>query len=119
MNKKILLVFMIFYIYYMFIIFKTKYSIHHPLEYIYNNKFGDFFKHPINSGNYESKICPFGKKAIYILVLYLIIRVFYPINKKIKLIILIIIFILSLMNFNALLYLIPYFIFEIYYLTKK
>ena len=45
------------YIIYMFVIFQTKYSIHHPLEYIMESKLSNFFSHPISSDIYESKIC--------------------------------------------------------------
>ena len=41
--------------------FKTSVSFHNPVETLLNDKvFNNFFKHPIYSGNYESKICRFG-----------------------------------------------------------
>ena len=46
------------YIYYMFNIFKTNYSIHHPMEYFILKHLPDYYYHPISTGKYESKICP-------------------------------------------------------------
>ena len=107
--------FLICYLFYMFIVFKTKYSFNHPFEYLLNNNnnISNFFKHPIGNSNVkESKICPFGKKAIYLLLIYLFIKTQTNIPKKIRKIILITTFTISLMNFNAVIYLVPYFIYE-------
>ena len=64
-----------------------------------------------------SHICPFGHFMALVIGFYLIIRVFLPFSKKkkiyINLIILALIFIGSFLNFNAVIYLIPFFIIEI------
>ena len=109
---------LILYLIYMFNFFKTSYSISHPLEFYLISNLNDYFKHPIYSGEYESKICPFGHNIIWILVIYLVIKIYYKIPNKINNLSIIITFILSLMNFNALLYLIPYFIYEFICIQK-
>ena len=101
-----------FYLFYMFRIFKTKYSIHHPFEYIYNNKLSTFFKHPLRTSFCESKICPFGQQAIILLIIFLFYREFSGVDKKINKIILWITIAISLLNLNALIYLLPYIIIE-------
>ena len=105
------------YIFYMYNIFKTKYSIHHPLEYIINNQnISDFIKHPINSGNYENKICLLGTYVSVLLVFWIIIRKPTKIYRKINKIIFILVLLGSLlMNLNAFIYLIPVFIYELGY----
>ena len=58
------------YIYYVYNIFKTKYSFHHPIEVLLQkNSMSDYFKHPIYSGEYESKICPFDKFISKLLII--------------------------------------------------
>ena len=75
MNKLISLI-EIIYIYFMYNIFKTSYSIHHPFEILLNRiSLPNFLKHPIYSNIYESKICPFGKFASILLIIWLIIRI--------------------------------------------
>ena len=94
----------------MFNVFKTKYSINHPLEYLVNAG-SKLFKHPINSGNYECKVCSFGIFSSKLIILYLLTRLLYY-NAKINKIILFIIFILSFMNMNVVIYFIPFYILE-------
>lgn len=101
------------YILFMFLYFKTKYSIHHPFE-ICVTGYHQSLLHPINTGNYESKICPFGRNIIWLLFGFLIYRTFYNVVKKYSKIVLFISFLLSTMNMNAVIYLLPYFILEIY-----
>lgn len=107
-----------FYILYFFTIFKTKYSIHHPFEYI-NNNFS-FLKHPIYTGIYENKICIFGHMCAYLSSIYFLYRsIFYYNNNKkeytTSTIILPLIMILSfIMNINSFIYLIPIFFIEFY-----
>lgn len=109
----------IIYVYYMLNYFKTRYSIHHPLEYIVLNQLPDFFRHPIGEYDYSNKICPFGHFASNILVLYLtcryliLTRTKYKI-KNINIIIFVITLLFSLLNMNAFVYLLPYFALEIY-----
>ncbi len=109
----------ILYVYFMLNFFKTNYSIHHPLEYYFLGQLPDFFQHPIGKYDYSNKICPFGHFASNILVLYLLGRYLLFTKTKYKIkhingVIIIITFLLSLLNMNAFLYLIPYFIIEIY-----
>ena len=112
------------YLYFMFTKFKTTLTCNHPLEYIMIRNLGKYFEHPISNTEYSNKICPFGKTAIQFLILYLVVRMFiiklYPLVaiKKFNFYILIITLIISLMNMNALLYLVPFFIFDIYMLNK-
>ena len=119
MKLLILTIIEIIYVYYMLNYFKTKHSIHHPLEYILINKLPDFFKHPIGIYEYNNKICDFGHYASKILILYLIFRYLILTRTKYKIInmniiILVITVLLSLLNMNAFVYLVPYFLLEIY-----
>jgi hypothetical protein len=119
MKLLIITIIEVIYVYFMLNFFKTRFSIHHPLEYMLMNKLPDFFKHPISEYDYSNKICPFGHFSSNILVLYLIFRYFivsrtqYKI-KNTNIIILLITVILSLLNMNAFVYLIPYFVLELY-----
>jgi len=101
------------YILYMFQFFKTSISFNHPLEFYILDNVSNYYNHPISTTDYESKICSFGKDIIWLLVIYLLYKSYYGTNKTINRIVIFITFILSLMNFNAVLYLIPYFISEI------
>lgn len=107
------MVLLILYILYMFHVFETSISINHPLEFYILNNSNNYFYHPIRTSEYESKICSFGKDIIWLLVIYLLYMSYYGVNKTINKIVISITFILSLMNFNAVLYLIPYFISEL------
>jgi len=106
----------------MFIFLKTKYSISHPIVFfseLEKDKQGDifdYFKHSVNSNEVsENHICPFGKVAIVILSVFLLYKKKYKCS---SIVILLITFLLSFMNMNAMVYLIPYFIVEIYIITK-
>ena len=118
MNKQLLLISIIeaVYIYYMFNYFKTTFSIHHPLEYLMENS--AYLKHPIYTGEFENKICDFGKNASILIGCWLIVRNFidYDKIKEINNILINIILIGTFMNMNALLYYLPIFILEKYYL---
>lgn len=104
------------YLFYMFSHFKTRYSIHHPLEYIYNKY--DFIKHPISTGLYENKICDLGDLVSKLLFFWFIIRHFIKNNilmNKINTLFIVLLFIGSLvMNMNAFIYILPIIIFEMY-----
>ena len=109
------------YIIYMLRFFKTKISINHPLE---KNiiTINDYFIHPFKSTLYESKICQFGKDASLLLGGYLIFR--YLFYKKIKFnfydkVVLFITFLFSLLNMNAFVYLIPFYLFELLIMNKN
>ncbi len=112
------------YLYYMFHIFRTKYSFNHPFEYLVNNNLNNYFKHPIGIiDNNKSKICKFGRDGAILIIIYLIIRyIIFKINlisrKTIitfNKIVLLIIFILSWMNLNAVIYFFPFILFDLYY----
>jgi len=110
----------IIYLYYMFHQFRTKYSFNHPFEYLVNNNFGNYFQHSVQSSDYKRKICKFGRDGVIVIILYLIIRYilikFNLISKNninnFNKFVLIIIFLLSWMNLNAVIYFIPFFIFD-------
>ena len=114
----------ILYIYYMFQIFETRFTINNPWEKFQLNYLNEtvserifsFLNHPTSDSSIpESKICLFGKKIIYLLIIYLIFRLGLEHNflKQINPIVLMITFILSLANLNALIYLTPFFFIEI------
>ena len=96
----------------MFQFFKTTICFNHPLEFYLTNNLSNYFNHPIDSIDYESKICDFGKNIIWLLVIYLIYKSYNNISNNINNFIILITFILSLLNLNAFIYLIPYFISE-------
>lgn len=108
------------YIFYMYNLFKTKYSFHHPFEYLVNSFNIDFIKHPIYSGKYESKICNFGKLVSIFLIFWIWLR--YYLNKFLKRKVIILmnrilfinVLIFSLiMNINSFIYFIPVYIYEL------
>jgi len=106
------------YVVYMFRFFKTRYNLAHPLV-----KFNEeYLKHPI--GKFEKKesmICQFGHDGAIVIAIILLLRLkaLYIFNIKPRVIasfnkfVLIVIMILAFMNFNALVYLIPFFVCEI------
>jgi len=97
------------YIYYMFNFFKTTYSINHPFEMIFNN---NYLKHPIKTGKYESKICPFGNHVGLFLLVWFIIRHHIKNNYYNNVIFLYLIIGSIIMNLNAFIYLIPVLLIE-------
>ena len=110
------------YLIYMMCFFKTKYSIHHPFEIFMQTNYnvGDWIKHPIHSSIYQNKICPFGHISSYLLAMWIIFSYFFYnlANNVINKIIWITTLIISLtLNMNAFIYLIPIFIYELYYLN--
>ena len=112
------------YIIFMLNFFKTKYSIAHPVTYFRNN----YFYHPIkNVDKPRNMICKFGNHGAWFLAIVILIRAVLLLDLKkynisidmIKLLsktLLICVFILTFLNFNAMLYLVPYFLFEIHFL---
>jgi hypothetical protein len=94
------------YLIYMFCFFETSVDFN-----ISATPDGYWFKHLIGSipGN---RICPFGHIAIFLLVGVLLFRDFIP--KSLITVSLMIAFIISLINLNATIYLIPVFIIEYY-----
>ena len=107
------------YIIYMLNFFKTKYSLAHPFTYMSC----EYFYHPIGVHQKPiSNICKFGHDASWFLACYLIIRGYlleYKLTNRKKLLlvnrmVMIATFLFSMMNFNAVVYLLPIFITEIY-----
>lgn len=108
------------YIIYILNYFKTKYSLAHPLTFFEN----DFIYHPIGKSDKPiSNICKLGHVVSWYLAGFIMVRsifLHYNYNKKyikiVSLIVLVFGIILSMMNFNAVLYLTPHFIIESYLL---
>lgn len=114
-----------FYILYMFRYFKTKVSFHYGniQNYFINlsNHLGinkNYFQHPIYySDEPINHVCPFGHQMALIITIFLIMRVCFYKNKNMKYInyfVLLLIFIGSFMNLNVVVYLIPFFLLELY-----
>jgi len=105
-------------IYIIFILnyFKTKYSVAHPFTY-FNS---DLLYHPIGTSNEPtSKVCKLGNILSWWLAGFIIIRgvllfnkMYTKLLKKMSLILLILAVILSMLNLNVVIYLIPHFIIE-------
>lgn len=110
------------YIVYMLNYFKTCYSVAHPLTYFENS----YLYHPIGKSDKPiSNVCEFGHQVSWLLAGFIIIRNImisrnYSKNilRKISILILIITVIMSMLNFNVVLYLVPHYILE-YYLIKR
>jgi len=112
------------YVIYMLNFFKTRYSFAHPLTYFDNR----ILRHPIGkSSESQSQICPFGHVGAYIIAFFIIVRLlalqYNIINIKTILLFnklaVLTVFIFSLLNFNAVLYLIPFFIIEGYLIMTR
>lgn len=113
MNCKLISLFLAIYIVYMLNFFKTTVNLAHPLTFFDN----DYLYHPIrNSDVKQNMICRLGNDASWILALFLLLR--FVLLKKVdlrtySLLVYIVVMIMSFLNFNAVLYLIPYFILEL------
>lgn len=112
------------YIVYMFNYFKTHYNFALSISKINIT----YLFHPVTfSKEPQNMICKFGKDSSWFLAMFFITRYFIKSNKLIaysniktfSTIVLALVFTISLINFNALIYLIPYFIIEIYYFHIK
>ena len=112
------------YIVYMFIFFKTTYSLEigrwegDPIT-SYFKKFNidptELFFHPTKvSTEPVSQICLFGKYSSILILILLILRNYSNKLKAYNSYLIIIIFLFCFMNYNALLYLVPFFLFEGY-----
>ena len=119
MNLIILAVIHSVYIIFVLNYFKTRYNFAHPITY-FNNK---LLYHPIGMSDVpKSKVCKLGNILSWFLALFILGRAvlfvynprFKKILKEISLVGLILAVILSMLNFNVVLYLIPHFIIEIY-----
>ena len=107
------------YIIYVLNYYKTKYSFAHPITYFNNS----LLYHPIGESDIpSSNVCKLGNMLSWYLALFILIRGILIYNrqyslilKKISLLILIIGVVLSMLNLNVVIYLIPHFIIEILY----
>lgn len=106
------------YVIYIMNFFKTKYSLAHPLTYFENK----LLYHPIGTASKPiCNICPLGNIGAYFIAAFIILRtVLLYTNPKQKnsikmasIFVLLVVAVLSLLNFNAVAYLIPYYVFEI------
>ena len=100
------------YLIYMFRYFKTRKDFN-----IFTSPKNWLLKHTTDD-NYSLRICPFGQVAIFVLVFILLARHFLNIPQYLIYMTLVVSFLLSLININALVYLLPVWIMEIYYLVN-
>jgi len=108
--------FEIIYLFYMYFIFKTSYSFNLAIFNDQVNNLGSFFIHDTNI--YQNKICLFGKYMAILAIILAIIRLNYKSIRQtstFNLIFDILCLVLAtLMNLNALVYIIPLILCEIY-----
>jgi len=113
------------YVIYMLNFFKTRYSLAHPLTYFNNS----ILYHPIGKAEQPiCNICTLGNYGAYLIALFALLRMIVltqsPKKENIRTIKvisymgIITVFTLSLLNFNAVVYLLPYFIGELWYLKS-
>ena len=102
--------------------FKTRYSLGHPATYFENK----LLYHPIGVSDVPvSNICQLGHILSWYLAAFIIVRAFF-LHKKlyktffinVSILLLVFAVTLSMLNFNAVVYLLPHFILE-YYLIKN
>lgn len=119
MSKLLLIsIFQAIYVVYILNYFKTKYSLAHPLLNFNTN----YLKHPIGKSEVPiSNICDFGHHCSWLIALFVLSRpfIFCKNIKNISILALIIVLTFSLLNFNAVVYLLPYFFIEIYLIKKN
>lgn len=115
------------YLVFMFRHFRTTFTVHHPLEWSMQQRVGSYFKHPYGNTTYGRKICPFGQHAILVLVTFLLVRGYlhvythidHTLLQRLSYIALAITGICSLLNMNAVVYLLPYFAHEYWWLNHS
>jgi len=119
MNFFFITITQVVYVVYMLRYFKTRYSLAHPLI----NFKSEWLNHPIGvSDKPISNICPFGQQGSLLIAGLLFFRLYISQKKKYssKLVkmysrmVTFLIFLFSLLNMNAVIYLLPFFISEIY-----
>jgi hypothetical protein len=107
------------YVIYVLNYLKTRYSLAHPLS----NFNSSYWVHPIGiSQEPVSNICEFGHNASWFLAAFILLRICFiksKYNRYLSMFVLVIVASLSMLNFNAVAYLVPYFIFEIYLLKNN
>lgn len=96
------------YLIYMFLFFKTSTDFN-----VLTSPNGWWFEHLIGD-EYGNRVCPFGQVIIFVFVAILLIRHHITIPKYIMITIIIIGFLMSFMNLNALVYILPILIYESY-----
>tara|TARA_Y100000768_G_C23924797_1_gene656914 strand:+ start:821 stop:1150 length:330 start_codon:yes stop_codon:yes gene_type:complete len=97
------------YLIFMFLFFKTSVDFN-----VLRSPEGWWFEHLVGD-EYGVRICPFGQVAIFALIFVLILRHYVKIPQWFIYLALGISFVLSLMNMNAVVYLIPVWIIEYLY----
>lgn len=103
------------YVIYMFNFFKTKYSFAHPFTYFENK----YIFHPVGKSTVaRSNICKLGHDISWLIAIFLILRGLFAKKYKKSLLLInkigiLILFIGCLMNFNAVIYMLPIYIIEI------
>ena len=118
------------YVMYMFIYFKTRYSLEigrwnnipmgETLKKITSMDLSELLYHPGDkSKRPESQICLFGKYGSVVIFLYLILREFVSLPKYTNAIVFFIIMLLCMMNYNAVLYMLPVIVTEFYMSRNK
>ena len=96
------------YLIYMFLFFKTSVDFN-----ILDSPKGKFFEHLIGN-EYGVRICLFGQNAIFVLISILLGRHYVNIPQWFINMSLFVSFVLSLMNMNAIVYMLPVWVYEIY-----
>ena len=115
MQLLLITLFEIIYLFYMYFIFKTSYSFNLAIFNDQVNNLGSFFIHDTNI--YQNKICIFGKYMAILAIILASIRLYFnsKITFKFNLIFdLLCLILATLMNLNALVYIIPIIFSEIY-----
>ncbi len=97
------------YLIFMFLFFKTTGDFN-----VLRSPDGWWYSHLIGD-EYGVRICPFGRIAIFALIFILIARHYIKISQDFINISLVVAFVLSLMNMNALIYLLPVLSIEYFY----
>ena len=117
-----LTLFEIIYLFYMYFIFKTNYSFSSAIFDKQVQSLGSFFMH--DTGRTENKICLFGKFMAIIAIILAIIRLYfinnypdYRILYKTLIFDISCLILASIMNLNALIYVIPIILIELYIVT--
>lgn len=106
------------YVIYIMNFFKTRYSLAHPLTYFENK----LLYHPVGTASKPiCNICPLGNIGAFFIAAFILLRTFLLIKmpkqkesiKMASIFVLLVVAVLSLLNFNAVVYLAPYYVLEI------
>ena len=120
MDLTFLTIFESLYLFYMYFIFKTNYTFNYAMFDKQINSMGSLFVH--DTGRFENKICLFGKFMAIIAIILAFIRLSSTDKSSLFYITLIFdivcLLLASLMNLNALVYIIPIILCEIYIMYK-